>query len=111
MTFNKGVKWADAVQDSARSASIREMLRYADHIDYVLLSVGVSLCIINGAIAPLNSIFFRGMTDALIKGQADYENGTLDLDWYSDAVLHNVRLYAWLGFVMFIIGNISVSIH
>lgn len=49
------------------------------------------------------------MTDTLMKGQADYANGTLDLDWYCDAVLHNVRLYAWLGFFMFVTSNISVS--
>uniref|UniRef100_A0A915BU20 ABC-type xenobiotic transporter n=1 Tax=Parascaris univalens TaxID=6257 RepID=A0A915BU20_PARUN len=108
-TFKKGVKWADKSETTARSASIRQMLRYAKRIDYILLLVGVVLCVVNGALMPLNSVFFKGMTDALMKGQADYVNGTLDLDWYSDAVLHNVRLYAWLGFVMFIISNISMS--
>ncbi|VDN43267.1 unnamed protein product [Gongylonema pulchrum] len=49
------------------------------------------------------------MTDALIMGQADLENGTLNLEAYTDSVLTYVYFYASLGVVMFFIGLVSMS--
>nr|CDP91685.1 Bm7476 [Brugia malayi] len=42
-----------------RHASFIEILRYAERRDYILLAFGITLSLVNGAISPVSSVFFR----------------------------------------------------
>ncbi|VDN02077.1 unnamed protein product [Thelazia callipaeda] len=76
-------------------------LRYAKQRDYIFLATGMTLSVISGTLTPLSSVFFKGMTDALMTGQAHLENGTFNVETYTNSVLTYVYLYAVLGVISF----------
>jgi len=49
---------------------------------YIFLK-GVLTSIFVGAITPASSLIFRGITDVLMEGQHNLENGNLDMDDFS----------------------------
>ena len=59
-------------------------LRYADNWDWLLLTIGVLTSIIGGALGPASSLIFRGITAVLMEGQHRLENGTLDIEYFSE---------------------------
>uniref|UniRef100_A0A1I8A8S6 ABC-type xenobiotic transporter n=1 Tax=Steinernema glaseri TaxID=37863 RepID=A0A1I8A8S6_9BILA len=91
------------------AASFRDMLRYADRTDWLLLVCGILCCAITGAIAPLGSVLFRGITDTLIAGQRDYVDGTLDYSLYAENISYYAWLYFGLGVLMFLVSDIAMS--
>ncbi|TKR64358.1 hypothetical protein L596_024907 [Steinernema carpocapsae] len=91
------------------AASFREMLRYADTVDWLLLLGGVVCCCATGAVAPLGSVLFRGITDTLIAGQRDYVNGTMDYSLFAENISFYAWLYIGLGIAMFILSDVSMS--
>ncbi|KAK0396192.1 hypothetical protein QR680_001613 [Steinernema hermaphroditum] len=91
------------------AASFAEMLRYADRTDWLLLLLGVICCCITGAIAPLGSVLFRGITDTLIAGQRDYVDGSLDYSLFAENMSYYSWLYFGLGVIMFLVSDISMS--
>uniref|UniRef100_A0A914HYY5 ABC-type xenobiotic transporter n=1 Tax=Globodera rostochiensis TaxID=31243 RepID=A0A914HYY5_GLORO len=93
------------------SASYGQMLRYADRWDWLLLAVGMCSALFTGAITPIQSLIFRGITDVLMEGQNEYENGTLEqhMDTFCAGMLHYVLLYITLGIMMFIFVQIAMG--
>ncbi|VDK82058.1 unnamed protein product [Onchocerca ochengi] len=91
----------------ARYASFIEILRYAQRKDYILLTFGVILSVINGAIYPFSAVFFRGMTDALIIGQSNLTNGTFNTEIYTESVLTYVYCYVLLAVLLLIVSLFS----
>uniref|UniRef100_A0A915NPN1 ABC transmembrane type-1 domain-containing protein n=1 Tax=Meloidogyne floridensis TaxID=298350 RepID=A0A915NPN1_9BILA len=85
------------------------MLRYAEGWDWLLLTIGVLTSIFVGAITPASSLIFRGITDVLMEGQHNLENGNLDMDDFSKKITHHTLLYFLLGVITFISSQISMS--
>ncbi|KAL3994753.1 ABC transporter transmembrane region family protein [Acanthocheilonema viteae] len=110
--MEKKSSWKNKFYDDAqpiRHASFVEILRYAQRRDYILFGFGITLSMANGAISPLSSVFFRGMIDALMVGQANLENGTFNIETYTHSVLTYVYFYALLGVLIFLIGLSSMT--
>lgn len=55
-------------------------------------------------------IIFRGITDALMEGQAHYDNGTLNMDDFSAKIMAHVWQYFILGVVSFILIKAAVIV-
>ncbi|KAL3102064.1 hypothetical protein niasHS_003473 [Heterodera schachtii] len=93
------------------SASYREMLRYADRCDWLLLAVGFFCALFTGAVMPIQSMIFRGITDVLMEGQNQFENGTLgeSMDKFCAGILRFVLLYFLSGVVMFTFVQIAMG--
>lgn len=59
-------------------------LRYADRWDWLMLVVGIFTNVAAGALNPASSLIFRGITDVLMNGQHQMDNGTLDMEQFSE---------------------------
>ncbi|KAI1720374.1 ABC transporter transmembrane region domain-containing protein [Ditylenchus destructor] len=92
-----------------QSASFLDMLRYADYKDWLLLICGLITSVGTGCATPLQMIIFRGITDALMEGQAHYDNGTLNMDDFSAKIMAHVWQYFILGVVSFILIKAAMS--
>uniref|UniRef100_A0A915EGH1 ABC-type xenobiotic transporter n=1 Tax=Ditylenchus dipsaci TaxID=166011 RepID=A0A915EGH1_9BILA len=92
-----------------KSASFLETLRYAETFDWILLVVGIVANVLTGAVSPLNSFIFRGISDALMEGQFRHENGTLDIEDFSAKIIKHVWMYFLLGVVSLILINVAVA--
>ncbi|CAD6194446.1 unnamed protein product [Caenorhabditis auriculariae] len=90
-------------QNPPRKAGFLDVLRHSDWRDYLLLIFGVLLSFFNGVMLPLNSLIFEGMTNVLMKGQAEYDAGSLDMPWFKHEVLHYCAMYFYLGVAIFVI--------
>nr|CAD2161669.1 unnamed protein product [Meloidogyne enterolobii] len=97
------------IKEKFGGASFGEMLRYAEGWDWLLLTIGVLTSIFVGALAPATSLIFRGITDVLMEGQHNLENGNLDMDDFSKKITHHALLYFLLGVTTFISSQISMS--
>ncbi|KAI6192888.1 hypothetical protein M3Y99_01910000 [Aphelenchoides fujianensis] len=64
-------------------ASLLQMMRYATKFDWFLLVAGVLLSVVAGVLSPLSSIVFKGITNTLMQGQAEYAEDRLDLEWFT----------------------------
>ncbi|CAG9532752.1 unnamed protein product [Cercopithifilaria johnstoni] len=110
--MEKKSNWKNKFDDNAQSirhVSFIEILRYAQRRDYILFGFGIILSLVNGAITPLTSVFFRGMIDTLIAGQANLQNGTFNMETYTHSVLTYACFYALLGTAIFLLGLFSMS--
>ncbi|TMS33673.1 hypothetical protein L596_001385 [Steinernema carpocapsae] len=85
------------------------MYRYATKLDYVLLAVGVIFGATQGALNAVSSVIFRHLTDALIKGEAQWNNGTFDYNEFYDGAMGAINMYLYYGAAVFILGFISMS--
>lgn len=86
-----------------KSASFKEMLRYANSFDYCLLTLGLLTAIINGVIRPVSTLnLFRDLTDTLTSGHAHYMAGTLDMDDFTRRILTICFYYFLVGLGVFI---------
>lgn len=85
-------------------------MRYANFYDWILLIFGVILHFICGATSvPFRSLVFRGITNTLIKGQSDYDNGTLNIEEFTQDVLIYVWAYFALGVATLGLNFLAVS--
>uniref|UniRef100_A0AC35U712 ABC transmembrane type-1 domain-containing protein n=1 Tax=Rhabditophanes sp. KR3021 TaxID=114890 RepID=A0AC35U712_9BILA len=85
------------------------MFRYFNKKDFFLLFFGIFLSIFNGIVGPQRTIIFRGLTNTLIRSQQKWINGTLLMSDFQDDIFEYARLYACLGFTVFVLGMISIS--
>jgi ABC-type multidrug transport system fused ATPase/permease subunit len=92
-----------------KPASFIQMMRYATRFDWALLIGGLLLSCVHGCLPSINMIIFRGITEILVTGQADYNNGTLDMDEFSQGMILYVALYFGHGIVTFCIGYCSTA--
>ncbi|KJH46451.1 ABC transporter, ATP-binding protein [Dictyocaulus viviparus] len=79
----------------------------ADLKDYVLLLVGALLSVLNGALLPLNSLIFKGISDALINGERNFTENELDMDVFSSDILYYCSLYFILGAGLLVNGYLA----
>jgi len=84
-----------------KSASFKEMLRYATSFDYFLLTLGVIAATINGIIPPLSTLIFRDLTDTLMSGHAHYIAGNLDVEDFTSRILTHCFHYFLVGSAIF----------
>uniref|UniRef100_A0A0R3RPT0 ABC transmembrane type-1 domain-containing protein n=1 Tax=Elaeophora elaphi TaxID=1147741 RepID=A0A0R3RPT0_9BILA len=103
------VKKFDSEAKSIQPAPLTEILRYAQRRDYILLGLGVVLAMVNGAITPFGSVIFRELSNTLIASQASFENGTFDVEAYTDSMLPYAYSYALLASLIFLTGFTSMS--
>jgi hypothetical protein len=92
-----------------KPASFLQMMRYATSFDWVLLAGGLLLSLVHGCLPSANMIIFRGITEVLVTGQADFNNGTLNMQEFTNGMLLYVVLYFMHGLATFAIGYCSVS--
>ncbi|KAE9552310.1 hypothetical protein FO519_004496 [Halicephalobus sp. NKZ332] len=90
-------------------ASYREMLRYADFYDYLLLFFGLFFTVLSGACVPFGAIIFRGITDILTTGQVAYASGAFNYDEFSKGIIYYCFLYFLQGLNMFTLTVLSMG--
>lgn len=89
-------------------ASYLEMMRYATCFDWLLVIIGLFFSFTSGALTPTSCIIFRGITNTLMKGQADYNSGELDIEWFTTEMLFYIKLYFHLAAITFVLEYIAV---
>ncbi|KAI1710182.1 ABC transporter transmembrane region domain-containing protein [Ditylenchus destructor] len=95
--------------NTAGTASFLSMLRYADSNDWCLLCAGLAASVFVGLVPPLTSLIYRNINDVLMRGQAQYSNGTLDIEKFSTKITVHVWQYFLLGTNSFIFANIMMA--
>ncbi|KAI6228032.1 P glycoprotein 16 [Aphelenchoides besseyi] len=86
-----------------------KVYRYATLTDYVLLCIGVTLCVAQGGFNSVNSIIFRHLVDALIDGQTGWVMHTFDDDKFHHAAMVSIIQYVYYGFIVFTSAFLSIS--
>ncbi|KAI6172067.1 P glycoprotein 16 [Aphelenchoides besseyi] len=86
-----------------------KVYRYATLTDYVLLGIGVTLCMAQGGFNSVNSIIFRHLVDALIDGQTGWLMHTFDDDKFHQAAMVSIIQYVYYGFIVFTSAFLSIS--
>lgn len=84
-------------------------MRYGTTADWCLLWAGVGLSVVAGCISPLGSVVFRGITNTLLRGQAEYDQGGIDFNTFAPDVIFFVEMYLALGLTTFVFSYLSVS--
>jgi ATP-binding cassette subfamily B (MDR/TAP) protein 1 len=96
-------------EDGCSPASYVDMLRYAKKFDYFLLVIGLLFSITNGALHPFGCLIFRGITNVLMKGQAEYNEGKFDVDQFTTDLLVYIQYYFYLGVTAFILEYTAMA--
>lgn len=84
--------------------------RYAEPFDYLLLTVGILLSIVEGCLQGVQAIIFKTLADTLIEGQAKWETKEFDESKFHREAMTAVHMYVGYGTAILILGTISVSI-
>ncbi|CAL2049482.1 unnamed protein product [Caenorhabditis brenneri] len=87
--------------------SLSNLFRHSGIVDYLLLLGGIILSAASGALLPFNSLIFEGITNVLMQGQSQWQNGTFEYDTFSAGIRHYCLLYFLLGVFMFLCTYIS----
>jgi hypothetical protein len=93
-----------------KPANFHQLMQYANRLDWMLLIGGLTLSCVHGCLPSLNMIIFRGITEVLVNGQADYNNDQLDMSKFTKDMLLYVILYFGHGLLTFVIGYCSVCL-
>ncbi|KAI6211343.1 Multidrug resistance protein pgp-3 [Aphelenchoides besseyi] len=108
MGRKKSGKKSEMLED-IKPASMKDMMRYATKFDWFLLIAGFILSAISGSLSPFGSLIFRGITNTLMKGQADYTEDRLDIDWFTSEMIFYIQMYFYLGIVVFIVSYFATA--
>ncbi|ULT80912.1 hypothetical protein L3Y34_011051 [Caenorhabditis briggsae] len=92
---------------SSGGNSLSNLFRHSDCLDYLLLLGGIVFSSASGALLPFNSLIFEGITNVLMQGQSEWQNGTFAYDTFSTGIRHYCLLYFLLGVFMFLCTYIS----
>ncbi|VDM47295.1 unnamed protein product [Toxocara canis] len=76
-------------------------------MDYALLVCGILLGATQGGLNSVSSIIFKGLTDALITGQAQWTNGTFNYDEFYDGAMNAIYMYVGYGMGIFALAFVS----
>ncbi|CAI2356591.1 unnamed protein product [Caenorhabditis sp. 36 PRJEB53466] len=79
-----------------------DVFRDSDYKDYILFVGGLVLSAVNGALIPFNSLVFEGIANALMEGEAQWQNGTLNMPWFSSEIKYYCLRYFYLGLALFL---------
>uniref|UniRef100_A0AC35GLM7 Uncharacterized protein n=1 Tax=Panagrolaimus sp. PS1159 TaxID=55785 RepID=A0AC35GLM7_9BILA len=98
-------------ENGFQSSSFLQMLRYATTFDYFLLIAGIVFSILDGLSAPVGCIIFKMITDALMKAQPYYMNGTLVEEYptFNEEIIWCCSLYFFQGLNMFILTMLAMG--
>jgi ABC-type multidrug transport system fused ATPase/permease subunit len=98
-------------ENGFQSSSFLQMLRYATTFDYFLLIAGIIFSILDGLSAPVGCIIFKMITDALMKAQPYYMNGTLVEEYptFNEEIIWCCSLYFFQGLNMFILTMLAMG--
>nr|CAA46191.1 P-glycoprotein C [Caenorhabditis elegans] len=86
-----------------------DVFRDADYKDYILFSGGLILSAVNGALVPFNSLIFEGIANALMEGESQYQNGTINMPWFSSEIKMFCLRYFYLGVALFLCSYFANS--
>jgi len=92
-----------------KSASFIGMLRYANSLDYLLLTLGVITACTNGILPPLSTLIAKDLTDTLMGGQARYTISTLDVEEFTQRMLTHCFHFFLVGSAIFVSNFVSFS--
>uniref|UniRef100_A0A8R1DLX2 ABC-type xenobiotic transporter n=1 Tax=Caenorhabditis japonica TaxID=281687 RepID=A0A8R1DLX2_CAEJA len=87
--------------------SFSNLFRDSSGADYLFLLGGFVFSACNGALLPFNSLIFEGITNVLMQGEAQWQNGTFDYDTFSGGIKHYCLNYFLLGVFMFAASYLS----
>ncbi|EGT30541.1 CBN-PGP-3 protein [Caenorhabditis brenneri] len=104
------------IPEDSYQGNFFDVFRDADHKDYLLVAGGIILSAVNGALVPFNSLIFEGSPDnfyafenigsgianALMEGESQYQNGTLNMPWFSSEIKFFCLRYFYLGLALFL---------
>ncbi|KAI1704532.1 ABC transporter transmembrane region domain-containing protein [Ditylenchus destructor] len=109
--FNPRKESQDGAKKEYRAATFREMLRYAEPRDWWMLSGALSGSILTGLTYSLHCYNYGGLSDALLEGEFQYQNGTLweNMDTFSDKIMFHVWRFFFIGCAEFMIVMISMG--
>ncbi|CAL2049481.1 unnamed protein product [Caenorhabditis brenneri] len=90
------------IPEDSYQGNFFDVFRDADHKDYLLVAGGIILSAVNGALVPFNSLIFEGIANALMEGESQYQNGTLNMPWFSSEIKFFCLRYFYLGLALFL---------
>ncbi|KAK0393429.1 hypothetical protein QR680_000208 [Steinernema hermaphroditum] len=99
----------DEQSEDPPTVSFLAMYRYATKFDYLLLTVGVLFGATQGAFNAVSTVIFRHLTDALIRGEQQWNNGTFDYEEFYDGAMTAIYMYLYYGAGVFTLGFLSMS--
>jgi hypothetical protein len=83
-------------------------MRYATKFDWFLVVLGIVCSFSSGGLGPSACIIFKGITNALMKGQNDLNEGHLDMSWFTSEMLIYIQMYFYLGIAIFVLEYIAM---
>lgn len=89
-------------------SSLSFQYRYATTFDYVLLSIAIVFSVAQGALNSVSSVIFKGLTNALIVGQAQWDQDVFDYPEFYHNAMNAIYEYTGYGLGVFFLGFISV---
>ncbi|KAI1703361.1 ABC transporter transmembrane region domain-containing protein [Ditylenchus destructor] len=109
--FNSKKESQDGAKKEYQAATFREMLRYAEPRDWWMLSGALTGSILTGLTYSLHCYNYGGLSNALLEGEFQYNNGTLweNMDTFSGKIMFHVWRYFFLGCAEFIIVMMSMG--
>uniref|UniRef100_A0A0N5B226 ABC-type xenobiotic transporter n=1 Tax=Strongyloides papillosus TaxID=174720 RepID=A0A0N5B226_STREA len=108
-TIEENKKTEDSNTSTSKPVKLWELYRYANKIDYILLAVGISLGLVQGAFNSASPIIFKNLVDVLIKGEAEYEMGVFNKTQFFHDGMHAVYMYSGFGVAVFVLGFVSTA--
>ncbi|CAI5443852.1 unnamed protein product [Caenorhabditis angaria] len=85
------------------------LFRYANSYDWLFLIFGFVFALAQGCCSSVSSVIFRTLTDALIHGQAQWQNGTFDREDFENHAMKAVQMYFLFGCMVFSLAFLSMS--
>ncbi|KAI1718396.1 ABC transporter transmembrane region domain-containing protein [Ditylenchus destructor] len=101
----------DGAKKEYQAATFREMLRYAEPCDWWMLSGALTGSVLTGLTYSLHCYNYGGLSNALLEGEFQYNNGTLweNMDTFSGKIMLHVWRFFLLGCAEFTIVMMSMG--
>jgi hypothetical protein len=84
-------------------------MRYASRFDWFLLISSLSFGALNGIIGPFVLIINLKLVGTLLRAEAEYHSGGIDMDKFSSGMIQACLEYLAIAAAFFITGFVGVS--
>ncbi|KAI6212279.1 hypothetical protein M3Y94_00002200 [Aphelenchoides besseyi] len=88
-----GAQLKETEDAEVNGASMLEMMRYANRLDWLRLVVGTICAMIAGFQQVANMLIYRQVTDILVEAEGHYQQNALDMRWFQSVMIPKVSLY------------------
>ncbi|MFH4974092.1 hypothetical protein AB6A40_000801 [Gnathostoma spinigerum] len=106
VTRNKKFKsvYEGEKKEEGKTPSFIELYRYTSTVDKILIVIAILTSLAEGGMASISPLIFRGLTNALISGQSQWDAGTFNDDEFYVAAMSAIYKYVGFGIGIFLLG-------